>query len=378
LDPARGCLSKFYVIVQTTESLSTHTPARALGVGSEPVEVIDPLRFPGWDCLLARAGESSFFQSLAWAKVLHETYGHRPVYFCRFNNGSLEELLPVMEVASVWTGRRGVSLPFTDFCPTLLRPGSGSREICVVALAHGRQRGWRYFECRNRQSFWEETVPSVSFLGHIVELQADEGVLFQRLESAMRRAIRKAESSGLEIEFGQTSESVRTYYGLHCLTRARHGVPPQPIQFFDKIAEHVLGNKRGFTVTARLDGRPVASAVFFCHNHDAIYKFGASDFAYQHLRPNNILMWAAIKHLAKEGFRSLHMGRTSVANDGLRRFKLAFGAREEKIDYFKYDLRKEAFVPDVDRAETWVNHVFRRMPRVGLRLIGRMLYPRLS
>src|SRR5262249_19736462 len=154
--------------------------------------------------------------------------------------------------------------------------------------------------------------------------------------------------------------------------------PPQPVRFFDNIARHVLGKNHGFIVTARFGGQPVAAAVFFYHHKGAIYKFGASDFAYQHLRPNNLVMWAAIKRLAGEGFSRLHMGRTSVANEGLRRLKLGFGAREEKIEYFKYDLRRDAFVSDVDRAETWVNHVFRRMPHSGLRLVGRILYPRLS
>jgi lipid II:glycine glycyltransferase (peptidoglycan interpeptide bridge formation enzyme) len=202
--------------------------------------------------------------------------------------------------------------------------------------------------------------------------------MFQNLEGAMRRSIRKAESSGLQIEFGEDDEAIRTYYGLHCLTRARHGVPPQPFRFFENIARHVVGKKQGFTVTARLGRQPVASAVFFHHHKEAIYKFGASDFAYQQLRANNLIMWTAIKRLASEAFTSLHMGRTSVANEGLRRFKLAFGAREEKIEYFKYDLRSEAFVPDVDRAETWVNQVLRRMPRSGLRLVGKLLYPLLS
>jgi len=367
-------------MVQTSEPLSKPAESGALeaGVASESVVVVDPLRFPGWDSALIKAGGSSFFQSVAWATALHETYGHRPAYFCRFNNGCLQELLPTMEVSSLWTGRRGVSLPFTDFCPALLKAEQSSREMYEVALAHGRRQRWRYFECRNRQSFWEGAVPSVCFLGHVVELKADQNAMFQSLEGAMRRAIGKAESSGLQIEFGEDHESVRTYYGLHCLTRARHGVPPQPLRFFDNIARHVIGKNLGFTVTARLGRQPVAAAVFFHHHKEAIYKFGASDLAYQHLRPNNLVMWAAIKRLASEGFTSLHMGRTSVANEGLRRFKLGFGAREEKIEYFKYDLRSEAFVPDVDRAETWVNHVFRRMPRSGLRLVGKLLYPRLS
>ena len=143
-------------MVQTSEPLSKPAEKEVLGAGAtiESVVAVDPLRFPGWDSLLVRTGESSFFQGTAWATVLHETYGHRPVYFCRFNNGSLEELLPTMEVSNIWTGRRGVSLPFTDFCPALVRPGFSPRELYEVALAHGRRQRWRYLECRNRQSFW--------------------------------------------------------------------------------------------------------------------------------------------------------------------------------------------------------------------------------
>jgi hypothetical protein len=89
-------------------------------------------------------------------------------------------------------------------------------------------------------------------------------------------------------------------------------------------------------------------------------------------------MWAAIKRLASDGFINLHLGRTSLANEGLRRFKLGFGAREEKIEYFRYDFRRDALVLDVDRAETWLNNWFRRLPPLGLQLVGRILYPHLS
>jgi len=30
------------------------------------------------------------------------------------------------------------------------------------------------------------------------------------------------------------------YYRLHCLTRKRHGLPPQPTGFFQKIQEHII------------------------------------------------------------------------------------------------------------------------------------------
>jgi len=123
---------------------------------------------------------------------------------------------------------------------------------------------------------------------------------------------------------------------------------------------------------------PVAAAVFFHHGNQAYYKFGASDYRFQQFRPNNLVMWSAMKRYASRGCLSLHLGRTSLANEGLRRFKLSLGAREERLNYYKYDLRRERFVTEPDRAESWANYVFRCFPLGLLRLAGRALYPHLS
>jgi hypothetical protein len=140
----------------------------------------------------------------------------------------------------------------------------------------------------------------------------------------------------------------------------------------------VLGHGHGFVATARVGKRPVAAAVFFHHGAQVLYKFGASDFRFQHLRPNNLMMWEAIKKCAHERFARMHLGRTSLFNDGLRRFKLSLGAFEERISYFKYGFKSGTFVTDVDRSEGWVNRLFRCLPLGILRLAGRALYPHLA
>src|SRR5213596_229835 len=79
-------------------------------------QCLSPLEKPGWDRLVMPHRESSFFHSASWAGVLHDTYGHTPHYFCAVNDERLSAVLPMMEVNSPLTGRRGVSLPFTDEC----------------------------------------------------------------------------------------------------------------------------------------------------------------------------------------------------------------------------------------------------------------------
>jgi lipid II:glycine glycyltransferase (peptidoglycan interpeptide bridge formation enzyme) len=157
-----------------------------------------------------------------------------------------------------------------------------------------------------------------------------------------------------------------------------HGVPPQPFRFFAALQRHVLAPGLGWVISARWRDHLVAGAVFLHFGRHAVYKFGASDRQFQHLRPNNLLMWDAIKWHAARGYASLHFGRTSLANEGLRRFKVGFGSREERLDCFHYHFGRAAYVTTPDRAESPLNAVFRRLPLPVLRWVGAALYPHLS
>ena len=340
--------------------------------------VVDPLEYPGWDSLLATHPQASIFHGTGWARVLRQTYGHNPVYICRFEGQRLAELLPIMEVSSRFSGRRGVSLPFTDFCSPLKSNDQDGPALYEAAMDLGRQRHWKYLECRSSNDGWAGASSSLTFYGHVIDLAAGADELFKRLDSAVRRGIRKAEASGLQVDFSSSPEAIKTFYMLHCRTRRRHGLPPQPFRFFQSIQRHILDAGQGFVATARLKDQPLAAAVFFCHGRQALYKFGASDYDFQELRPNNLMMWAAIQHCAAKGCSTLHLGRTSTGNEGLRRFKLALGAVEETMRYCKYDFLSRSFVAGADRTEGWFNHVFARLPAPLLRLAGRILYPHLA
>jgi hypothetical protein len=347
-------------------------------VAPQSVVVVNPLEYPKWDALISTFPLRSFFHSETWARILHETYGHSPCYFCSFSDGKLQMLLPVMEVSSPVTSRRGVSLPFSDFCRPLHRDGNLA-SLFQAALEYGKERKWKYLECRDASWLADgETMPSVAFHGHVIALRQDEEALFNQFESAVRRGIRKSENASVRVDCDSSLEAVRTFFQLHCLTRKRHGLPPQPFRFFENIARFALAAGHGFVATARLNGTPVASSLFFHFGSEAIYKFGASDRAFQHLRPNNLVMWGALKHCVAKGMDRLHLGRTSLANEGLRRFKLGFGACEEKVEYCKYGLSRGAFVTSEDRAESWANHIFRGFPPSLLRFAGEVLYPHLS
>jgi lipid II:glycine glycyltransferase (peptidoglycan interpeptide bridge formation enzyme) len=110
----------------------------------------------------------------------------------------------------------------------------------------------------------------------------------------------------------------------------------------------------------------------------AVYKYGASDRRYQHLRANNLVMWEAIRRYRKKGFRGLCFGKTEPEHEGLLQFKRGWGAVEETLNYYKYDLKKRAFVNGTSKTSGFHNKVFRAMPPPLLQLAGKLLYPHMG
>jgi len=333
------------------------------------LQPVNPLEHPDWDAALTRRPDFSFFHSVAWTRVLAETYGFTPVW-----QAGKDAWMPLMEVDSWLTGRRGVALPFTDECVPLCSSEAEFRPLFQNAVEWGRERGWKSIELRGGRRFLAEAPASLAYFGHRMDLAADESRLFERMDGSARQAVRKAEKDGVTVEVSQGVAAVKDFYLLQCLTRKRHGLPPQPWRFFLNIWRRVLSQNQGMVALAGWRGAKIAGALYFFMGGRAIYKFGASDLRWQQLRPNNVVMWEAIKWLARNGIASLHLGKTSPANEGLRRFKLNLGAVEEAIEYVKFDLRGNRFLVESDGIAGWHNRVFRRLPVFMSRRAGELLY----
>src|SRR3954471_6259451 len=116
--------------------------------GSDSIRLLDPTRGMEWDETASSHPHFSVFHSSAWARVLIGTYGHKPFYLQCSENGRTKALLPLMEVASPLTGRRGVSLPFSDFSGALTFDHTSDRSLADRLRELGGERGWKHVEVR--------------------------------------------------------------------------------------------------------------------------------------------------------------------------------------------------------------------------------------
>jgi len=339
------------------------------------IEIVDPRSEPGWDAALLASEDPAFFHSAAWAAVLAETYRFTPLYLAGRDQARFSLVMPLMEVRSVLTGSRGVSLPFTDFCPPFAVDGRLVEAARARALEYGRRAGWRFIEWRDGGPAGAGPAAHETYFRHDIFLGRSESALFAALPAANRRNIRKAAREGVSTSIDGSRRSLEAFYRLNCRTRRRHGLPPQPFRFFDKLYDHVLSKGLGIVALAHHAGRAVAGSVFLLFGGRAIFKYGASDRSRQSLRPNNLLMWDAMLWLKANGQTHLDLGRTEPENEGLLRFKRAWGGDESTLDYHQYSFKAEAFVTGRrrPRPEMW-SRLAARAPLLLLRLFGTLAY----
>ncbi|UCD47864.1 MAG: GNAT family N-acetyltransferase [Deltaproteobacteria bacterium] len=338
------------------------------------LDIVDPILHRGWDDVLVSSPDSSVFHSSGWARVLSGSYGYIPRYFASFQAGKIFALLPVMEVNSLLTGRRGISLPFSDYCDPLVPAGIPLESLMAQIIDHAGSSGWQTLEIRCRNGRLKGTLPSSTYYGHILPLTGSEEQVFSRFRESTKRNIRNAIQEGVTVSISRSPESLAQYYRLHCLTRTEHGLPPQPFRFFRNIHRHMLSEGLGFTVLASFAGTVIAGSLYLHLGDRAYYKYGASDRNFRHLRANNLMMWEAIRWFARNGYKTFCFGRTEEENEGLRQFKKGWGTNEEHLHYYKYDLTQKDYVTDRLLIFGFHNKVFRKMPVFLSRIAGSLMY----
>jgi hypothetical protein len=338
------------------------------------IQQVDPFAYRDWNECILSTPHASIFYATNWLRVLQESYGYQPYYFASFNRRQPAILLPFMEVKSWITGIRGVSLPFSDYCEPISDENMSYPEVLAQVIATARQQKWKYLEIRGGDALFRGISPYTYYYRHMLMLDKDETKVFSRLRSNYRSEIRKAQLGDLKVTINYSPEAMTEYYRLHCLTRKRQGLPPQPVFFFRHIQEYIIAKNLGFIALVSHKGNNIAGAVFFSFGHRAIYKFGASNKSDQPSYANRLLFWHVIQWLCHHGYTELCFGRSAPNNTGLIQFKDGWGTHKYQLNYYKYDLTNLSFVQDVNHWSEAGSKIWRKMPVTFLKLAGSVLY----
>jgi hypothetical protein len=328
-----------------------------------------------WDEFVKTHPKSSVFHRREWLKTLVDTYGYRPIAITSSGPGTkLSDGMVFCEVKSWLTGKRLVSLPFSDHAEPLLDVPLAQSEFAHWLVEEGRRHHQRYIEVRplSASDSSDPFGKGESFWVHTLDLTKPLTEIFQNLhKNSLQRRIRKAEREPLDYERGCSDKLIAEFCELLLITRRRHQLLPQPKSWFRNLARN-MGAVLNFHM-ARKDGRAIAAIVTLCHRGTVVYKYGCSDEQYHHLAGMPFLFWKLIEESKADNAEELDFGRTDMDNEGLIRFKDQFGTTRTQITYMRYPpAAKQASA--VSSQVPLVGHIFSALPSFVSWRLGGVLY----
>ena len=319
-----------------------------------------------WNDFIINKIECNIFHTLEWENLLKKEYGFLIKRYCITDKNG--EIICGCQFCNL--KNKLVALPFSDyynivsneesyvdiFIKELLSKITSNQNLLIKSLVENDN-----FECHNE---------AVIHFGYYKSPFSEVEKLFAYNH---KWGVKKAKKEGLYTRYFKDYEGIKIYYELHLMTRQRQGTPSQSFNFFKSLLDFVISKNLGIICIVYKDEIPVAGGVFLYFNKTFTHKYGASDFRYWKLQPNNLMLYEMIKYAVENGFEIFDFGKTEVNNTGLRKFKSGWGAVEKPLYYSYYPEYKQNKLFDFAKDKI-VTPLIKHSPRFVCRGIGELFY----
>ncbi|MGA9504387.1 MAG: GNAT family N-acetyltransferase [Terriglobales bacterium] len=280
--------------------------------------------------------DRTVFQTREWLQFVAESQRAQPV---------LAELREKNDVLGYFTGLTvskfgmkvlGSSFPgwTTPYIGFNLNPNV-SRALALAAL---EKFAWDDLKCLHL----EVSDPNFSagdgeaaafkleyYASYRTDLSRSEEELFNAMESACRRCIRKAEKSGLKIEEAHDLAFADEYFEqLKDVFAKQSLVPTYSVERVRSLVRHLEPSGNILLLRARdPEGKCIATGIYPGFNQIAEFWGNASFRAYQGLRPNEACHWYAMRYWKQRGVAIFDWG-------GEGAYKEKYGCQPHRVPWF--------------------------------------------
>jgi hypothetical protein len=167
------------------------------------------------------------------------------------------------------------------------------------------------------------------YISYRTDLTQKEEQLFNGMDSACRRCVRKAEKSGVKIEEASDLAFADEYYDQLKDVFAKQGlVPTYNLERVRALVKNMAGTGRVLLVRARdAEGNCIASGIFPGYNKIAEFWGNASYRSSQILRPNEAIQWYVMRYWKKRGVEVYDWG-------GEGTYKEKYGCKPHRVPWF--------------------------------------------
>lgn len=297
-----------------------------------------------WDGFVENSSCTNMFHLIGWKAVFEKVFGFLP-YYLMAEDGieAVSGILPMFLMKDFFQRNYLISNPFSSYAGICSQSPETVEALWKKSKEIAGNTGARYVEFRQLNMTLPCDLPArQTFVTLMLDLPKDPDRLWRAIGSRNRNKIRKAEKTGLAIDYGM--QYLRDFYIIYAKNLKYLGTPVFPYSMFETIAE--VFEDRCELLVLKLENKPVSGMFLFKFRNIIAEPWVASLRQYHNIYINNYLYWQAIKYACKEGFARFDMGRSTI-DSGTYRFKRQWGAEPVLLKY-QYYLNKAENIPVVD------------------------------
>lgn len=267
--------------------------------------------------VLDQFSDRTVFQTREWLKFIAESQKATPVLVELKDDGQLAGFFSGLTISKFGVRILGSSFPgwTTPYVGFNLLPGA-SRSGALAAI---ETFAWDTLKCVHMEvsdpGFVVDDGEKLGFTvgsypSYRTDLRKSEGELFNGMESACRRCVRKAEKSGVTIEEAHDLAFADEYYAqLKDVFAKQNLVPTYGVDRVRSLIKNLEPTGRVLLLRARdPQGQCIATGIFPGFNKIAEFWGNASLRSGQIWRPNEYMHWHVMRYWKRRGIEVYDWG----------------------------------------------------------------------
>lgn len=293
--------------------------------------------------------------------------------------------LPLFEVKGFW-GKRLVTSPFRDRGGLLAGTGVDPTPLINEAVRLCNRRGYDYLVIKEElplgfdiQSNWGFSE-SVFWTTTIVDITEGSKSIWKMLKNNAQGPVKQAGKSGVYTRFAEDENDMMEFYRIFSVNRRSLGIPSFSQDFFSRIWKDMCQSGKAKLLLAFKGNTPIAGIVLLLHQNRVIDGYAAALPPYRNMRPNDLLVWEALKWASEKGYSLFDFGADSPRQENLLAFKRKWTGLHKPMHHYYFPAR-ERNTDEMDSSDTryaWARSVLARLPLPLFRAVSSFVVPRLG
>lgn len=302
-----------------------------------------PPQFAEYQHYLDSHPQQNYGMDPQWYSIILEGYGKKVSYWV-YKSSPHSEVEGIVALVPFrhFKGTKWVGMPYMDFGGILANNPEIEKEI--LKLLTQKIIPGQAFELRLKSLFASIEPPLNSKCGMFHDIQGTSENLWKALDAKVRNQVRKAEKSGVRVQWGK-EDHLDDFYRVFSINMRDLGSPVHRKEFLKSFIKNFKGAEIGI---AHFQNQPIGGLIRLHWKNTMVLPWASTLKEFRTYCPNNLLYWSVIEYAYQCHCQQIDFGRSTVS-EGTYKFKTQWLAKPQPLYWYEFNKNGEL--------NTQINHL---------------------